>query len=82
MIIVFAGVEKVTNWVVDTAVDMEVADDVANMVLDMEFAKVANKVADMGDMEVDKVAVEVVNIVVEMEVDKVAAMVVDIETAD
>ena len=48
----------------------------------MEFAKVANKVADMGDMEVDKVAVEVVNIVVDMEVDKVAAMVVDMESAD
>ena len=78
MIIVFAGVEKVANRVADTAVDMEVADDVANMVLDMEVAKVA----DMGDMEVDKVAVEVVNIVVEMEVDKVAAMVVDMESAD
>ena len=52
------------------------------MVVDMEFAKVANKVADMGDMEVDKVAVEVVNIVVEMEVDKVAAMVVNMESAD
>ena len=68
------GLKRWPSRVADTAVDMEVADDVANMVLDMEVAKVA----DMGDMEVDKVAVEVVNIVVEMEVDKVA----DMEFAD